>query len=199
MNQNSKLPLGEDSGLVLKVANGDIEAFERLHQRYAPLLKQFFVIRGVGRNSADDLVQKIFTHLWQQRKNFRGVSSFEAYLFGIARNTLYNEIRRSRTITGISSKKLPKFYLDTGKMSQPEAEFYFQELTDALEAAKDKLTDEQLQALEAAHDPDVDFHKVLGELGCSKEAYKSHLKRARKRLMEFLAPLFTDEERHKEG
>ncbi len=194
MDQSSKQPLDENAGLMLKVAYGDIEAFKRLHQRFAPLLKQFFVIRGVDGNSADDLVQKIFTSLWQQRKNYRVESSFKAYLYSMARNTLYKEIRRSRRIKGISLKKQKKFEADTHNvLSQPEAELYFQELNEALKATKAKLTDEQLQALQAAQDTDSDLQKVLEEIGCSKGAYKKRLKRTRKRLRVLLAPFFTDE------
>ena len=195
MNQDSKKPLDENARLMLKAADGDIEAFKRLYQRYAPLLWQLFVIRGVNRNTADDFVQKIFASLWQQRKNYRPESSFETYLFSIARNTLYSQIRQSHRIAGIISKKQTDSHEDTyNALSQPEAEFYFLELTDALDAAKAKLTDEQQLALQASQEPDIAFNKVLEELKCSKEAYKSHLKRARKRLREFLAPFLWNDE-----
>ena len=194
MNQDSKPPLDENARLMLKTADGDIDAFKRLYQRFAPLLRQFFVIRGVDRYSADDLVQKIFLSLWQQRKNYYVASSFEAYLYSMARNTLYNEIRRSSRIDKISSKKHPGFEANTNNvLSQPEADFYFQELNVALETAKTKLTEEQFQALQAAQDTDSDFQKVLEELGCSKEVYKKRLKLARKRLRELLNPIFGNE------
>ena len=200
MDQDSKVPLDENARLMRKVADGDIEAFKRLYQRYAPLLMHLFVSRGADRNSADDFVQKIFTCLWEQRKGFRGESSFETYLYGIAKRTLNKEIRRSREIAEISSKKHPEFDVDIDKiLSQPEAEFYFQELTAALETAKAKLTDEQLQALDASQATGIDFYNVLEELGCSKRAYKKRLKRARKRLRELLAPFFTDEERREKS
>ena len=194
MNQDSKKPLDENARLMLKAADGDIEAFKRLYQRYAPLLRQLFVIRGVNRNTADDFVQKIFASLWQQRKNYRPESSFETYLFSIARNTLYSQIRQSHRITGISSKKQTDSHEDTyNALSQPEAEFYFQELTDALEVAEAKLTAEQRKALQASQEPDIPSNKVLEELGCSKRAYKSRLKRARKRLRELLNPILGNE------
>jgi RNA polymerase sigma-70 factor (ECF subfamily) len=195
MNQDSKLPFDENDGLMRKAADGDIEVFDRLFQRLAPLLMHFFVIRGVDSNSAEDLVQKIFTCLWERRNRFHLESSFEAYLYSMARNTLYEEIRQSHKITKITSKKQPYSDKDTYKaLSQPEVEFYIKELTDALEAAKAKLTDKQIQAMEFAQTPDRDLHKVLEELGWSKESYKSHLKRARRRMRELFYPFFLDEE-----
>ena len=198
MNQDSKLPLGENAGLMRKTADGDIDAFKRLHQRFAPLLTQFFVMRGVNRNSADDLVQIIFTHLWERRKNFRVVSSFEAYVFSMARNTLYQEIRQSHKKAGLSSKKHPKSDVDTHNiLSQPEAEFYLQELTESLEAAKTKLTAKQYQALEFSQASEVPLSKILEELDCSHGAYKGLIKRARKQIWEFLDPIYLEEEKHK--
>lgn len=200
MDESSKKPLDENAGLMQKAADGDIDAFKRLYQRYAPLMKQFFVIRGVDSNLADDLVQKIFTSLWQQRKSYRVKSSFETYLYSMARNTLYNEIRQSNRITAKSLKKRPKFEADTHNiLSQPESELYFQELTEALETAKAKLTDEQFQALQAFQTTDIDFQQVLKKLGCSEGVYKNRLKRARKQLRELLAPFLPDKKKRKKG
>jgi RNA polymerase sigma-70 factor (ECF subfamily) len=194
MDRSPKVPLDENAKLMQKAANGDIKAFDRLFQRFAPLLMHLFVRRGVDLNSADDLAQKIFIHLWRQRKNYRPESSFETYLFSIARNILNKEIRRSCKITKIRSKKQPDSDKGTyNALSQPEAEFYLKELTDALESAKAKLTAKQQKALQASQQSDTNFHEVLKELGCSKGVYKNRLKRARKRLRELLAPFFTGE------
>jgi DNA-directed RNA polymerase specialized sigma24 family protein len=43
-------------------------------------------------------------------------------------------------------------------------------------------------------DGEVPLTKTLEELGCSHKAYKSRLKRTRKRLKELLAPFFEEEE-----
>ena len=198
MNQDSKMPLDENVELMLKAADGDIGAFKSLYKKFAPSLRHYFLLRGVNPCSADDLVQKIFLSLWQQRKNYYPASSFETYLYSIARNALNNEKRRSRRIGKISPKKHPGFVANTNNiLSQPEAEVYFQELNEALKKAKEKLTFEQKQAFLASQARDIDFHKTLEELGCSKGAYKKRLKRARKRIMELLDPYFTDEEKRK--
>jgi RNA polymerase sigma-70 factor (ECF subfamily) len=179
MDKSPKQPLNENARLMLKAAEDDFEAFDSLYLRYAPLLMHLFVKRGVDLNSAEDFVQKIFSSLWERRKRFHLESSFEAYLYSMARNALYGEIRKSRKIARTSIKK--QQVCDEGKyksLSQPEAESYLGELTEALEAVKTRLTNEQYQALQIAQDPDIDLHKALEQLGWSKEAYKSHLKRA---------------------
>jgi len=78
-------------------------------------------------------------------------------------------------------------------LSQPELELYLKELTAAIEQAKGKLTEAQRQALDAANALDIDLNDVSKEIGCSHSAFKSRLKRARKRLRELLAPFLNDE------
>jgi RNA polymerase sigma-70 factor (ECF subfamily) len=194
MDKSPKQQHDENARLMLKAADGDIGAFNRLFQRYAPLLMYLFVKWGVDLNSAEDFVQKIFSSLWEQRKQFHLESSFEAYLYSMARNALYGEIRKSHKITKVIPKK--QSYSDEGiykALSQPEDELYLEELIEALEASKAKLTDEQLEALEISQDPDIDLHKTLKELGLSYGAYKGLIERARKQIREHLDPIFLEE------
>ena len=195
MDRNPSEPLDENARLMRQVAaDDDFEAFERLHQRFAPILMHLYVRRGATRISADDFVQKIFIGLWEQRKSFRGESSFETYLFSMTRHILSKEIRQSRKLTEIDVKVRPQITtVSLNGLSQPEAELYLQELTDALETAKAELTAGQRQALEASQDGDIPMNRILEELGCSHKAYKSRLKRARKRMRELLVPFLKED------
>ena len=194
MDKGSKEPFDENARLMLKVANDDIEAFERLYKRFAPLLMHLFIKWGVSSDSAEDMVNKIFASVWKQRKGFRLETSCGAYFYGMARNIMYEEIHKSYKNNNISLKNQTDS--DEGmymSLSQPEAELYMKQLTEAIEATKTKLTIEQLDALEISQDPNIEVDKMLKKLGCSKEAYKSHLKRARKQLRKSLASFLTDE------
>ena len=53
MSRNTKQPLDGNVRLMLKTADGDIEAFDHLFQRFAPLLMHLFVRQGVDLNSAE--------------------------------------------------------------------------------------------------------------------------------------------------
>lgn len=184
MSRSSKSPLDESDKLMRKVAEGDSEAFKCLHHRFAPILRQIFVRRGANLGSSDDFIQKIFTCLWERRRDFRGESSFETYLISIARHTLNKEIKQSRKTAETGLKERPGFD-GHSSLSQPESEFYLKELADSLERAKAKLTAKQRQALGASQE-------ASGKPGCSDGAFRSRLKRARNRLRELIAPFFNE-------
>ena len=121
-------------------------------------------------------------------------SSFETYLFSIAWRMLSREVRESHRSPkkGLKGRSEPIKDSPDG-LSQPESELYLKELTAAIEEAKGKLTERQRQVLDAANAFDIDLSEESAELGCSRSALRSRLKRARKRLRELLAPFLNDE------
>ncbi len=172
-----------------KVADDDAEAFSCLYCKFSPVLRRFLANWDGHYALADDFIQKVFTRLWEQRKNFRAESSFQTYLFSIARYTLNEEKRKFGRIV----KKYSVFdsSCDNG-LSQPEAEFYLKELMTTYNEVKTKLTDVQRQTLELFRTTDVPFRNVSKMIGCSPKALESRLYRARKRLQELLAPILRE-------
>ena len=194
MMARSSKGLVNKSTRLIRVPAGDFEAFERLYTRFAPILMHLFVKRGADLTLADDLTQKVFVCLWERRKSFRAASSFETYLLSIAKHTLIKELRESRRAaeTGLKGHRELKGNSHSG-LSDPELELYLRELAAAVERAKAKLTFEQRQALAVSQSRRISFSTLARKLGCSQEALKSHLKRARRRMRELLAPILDDE------
>lgn len=183
--------IDEAAKLMRKVANGDIDAFNCLYDEFCPILRRLFAKCDHRHMSLDDFIQEVFTRLWQQRKNYRGTSCFLTYLLGIARYTLNEKIRQSYKMARIGNlEELASFTLDShDDLSQPEAKCYLKELAAAVKEAKAKLTAKQRQVLELSQNTETSLHKASQKLGCSPEALRCRLKRARKRSRELLASI----------
>lgn len=177
--------------LMRKVSDGDVDAFDRLYDQFGPVLRRVFANCDDRHMSSDDFIQEVFTRLWQQRKNYRGTSRFLTYLLGIARYTLNEKMRQSYKMARMGYLEgLTGFTVDShDSLSQPEAELYGKELTAALKEAKAKLTAKQRQVLELSQATKVSLHKASRKLGCSPQALRCRLKRARKRSRLLLAPI----------
>jgi RNA polymerase sigma factor (sigma-70 family) len=74
-------------------------------------------------------------------------------------------------------------------LSQPEAKFYLKELAAAVKEVKSKLTAKQRQVLELSQTTGTSLNKASQKLGCSTDALRCRLKRARKKSRELLAPI----------
>lgn len=83
----------DDAELYARWRGGDTAAAKGLVERHYDSITRFFRTK-VGPQRCDDLVQRTF--LAAAEGNYRGESSFRAYLFGIARNVLLDHFRLSR-------------------------------------------------------------------------------------------------------
>ena len=85
-----------DEKLLTRFLNGEEEAFEALVVRYeAPLRKLAYgLVRDWG--LAEDVAQDAFIRAYRKATTFRGGSSAKAWLYRIAINRAYDELRRIR-------------------------------------------------------------------------------------------------------
>lgn len=196
-NDGSKLKghVDETVELMRKVANGDIEAFNCIYSKFCPILRNFFANYDGHHISSDDCTQEVFTRLWQMRKSFKGESLFITYLLSMARHILNEKMRQTHKMVRIEYlKQVTRFTMDFHNgLSQPESELCLKELTAALERIRAMLTAEQRQALEISQAVDVSLAGKSQKLGCSREAFRSRLKRVRKRFAALLATVLENE------
>lgn len=75
---------------------GDLKAFGELVRQNEGWVRGFLRARIRDWSSADDLAQDVFVTAFRNIRGFRGDSSFETWLRGIATNHLRNFIRKRR-------------------------------------------------------------------------------------------------------
>jgi RNA polymerase sigma factor (sigma-70 family) len=83
-----------DLALLERWRAGERDAGEALFERHFDSLYRFFQSKSSG--DADELVQATLLACLGAKHQFRGDSSFRAYLFSIARNKLYRYLRDRR-------------------------------------------------------------------------------------------------------
>ncbi len=92
-----------DDELVLYLKQGDHAAFTEIYVRYAGALYNHAYHLLQNRNEVKDIVQEIFTALWNRRANLEIKTNLAGYLYVAARN---------RVIKIISHQKIKTKYLD---------------------------------------------------------------------------------------
>lgn len=86
------VPMMDDAALLAAWAQGDRPAGAALVERHYDSVVRFF--RNKAGDEADDLVQRTFLATAEAAGRFRGQGSVRAWIFGIARNVLFEHIRR---------------------------------------------------------------------------------------------------------
>src|SRR5271154_7191050 len=83
-----------DVALMLRVRNGDTDAFRELIERHQRAVVNT-IHRAIGDASeAEDLAQRVFVQVYRSAKRYKPTAKFTTWLFTITRNTILNEHRR---------------------------------------------------------------------------------------------------------
>src|ERR1041385_3442677 len=86
--------LDPDAALMLRVKQGDLEAFEELVDKYQQPIVNLISRTLQDPTEAEDLAQNVFLQVYKSAHRYRVSAKFSTWLYTIARNLCLNEIRR---------------------------------------------------------------------------------------------------------
>jgi RNA polymerase sigma-70 factor (ECF subfamily) len=87
-------PVSDDIELVERLQKGDVEAFDRVYEKYSGKLYSFGLKYLKSTDEAEELVQSVFLKLWENHRNLKKELSFKSYLFTIAYNDICKLFRK---------------------------------------------------------------------------------------------------------
>ena len=86
-----------DDALVIRLREGDEQAYAELYRRVYPRVFRFALRRLGDPTEAEDVAQDVFLEVYRSIERYEGRSNLLSWIFGIARHTTLNRFsRRSR-------------------------------------------------------------------------------------------------------
>ena len=175
-----------DEELVKKFTVGDINAFEALVVRYQKSIVNF-IYRMIGNfQEAEDLAQETFIKVYQFAHTYEGRSSFATWLFGIASNLCYDNLRAKShwDCIFIDEKKeaIREQLLGESAIPSPQKAAEDSELADLIETAIGKLPVQQRQAIVLREYYGFSYSEIAEVAKCSVAAVKSRIHKAKLQL-----------------
>ncbi len=183
------------------------ENFRCLFERYSRPIADFFKNRGFSNEECRDLTQETFLGVYQGIADFRLDSSFETWLFRIARNRWCNAIRdRSRKKRaaqevpldeGPDADKDSAFLAEidlasSGESAGPLTHVLIEEGLRLLRDAVTELPPVQQRLFLLRFGQELKYREIAGVMGIPEGTVKSQLSRARESLKEVLGDYYTD-------
>ncbi len=176
MTKNADIVLFE------KVQNRDSLAFDELMRHYSPELNSFILRIVSNVEDAQDILQDTFVRVWEKSHQFKGNSSVKTWIFRIAINLSYNQLKR-RKRWGFSLIDELKILISG---SDPEKETEQKFHSTLLEKSLDMLTPRQHAVVMARLYEDLPFAQISTALGCSENAAKVHFHEGKKRIEKYI-------------
>ncbi len=176
MYLNIKCLLDESSniikGLLLKVAEGDENAFGQLFKIYYNLLGDFIMRITESELLTQEIVQDVFLKIWLNRSSLSDIVSFKAYLLVVARNHAFNCLKQIAR-----EKNRKKEWINTVLY---HASNYVEEATNIendylIDEAVELLPPQQKKVYILSRKNGMKQQEIATELNISLETVKKHM------------------------
>ena len=156
--------LNDEHALVLRLIEGDEDAFCELYAAYKNRLIYFAMRFLKSREYAEDIFQDAFTVVWQGRRFINPDASFSAYLYTIVRNRILNQLRDLANQDKLWEQILSQAVDYTNNTKET---VFANDLRQFIVRALQQLTPRQREIFEMSREQQMSHREIAEALGIS--------------------------------
>jgi RNA polymerase sigma-70 factor (ECF subfamily) len=176
-----------DAELVARSKAGDKEAFGELVRRYQKPVFRIVLRMVKSPDDADDLTQDTFVRAHRGLKTFKEEFDFHPWLYRIAVNQAINFLNKRKRQAAVDLEDVPEGDIKSGP--EPESPLQSasrQELLKKLDAALERLPDEQRTVFLLRVQEGLSYEEIAETMETPKGTVMSRLARARMALRKYM-------------
>lgn len=173
----------EERSLILRLIEGDEDAFCELYATYKNRLIYFAMRFLKSREYAEDVFQDAFTVVWQSRRFINPDASFSFYLYTIMRNRILNQLRNAA-----NEEKLKESILSQALdyTEDTKREVMLNDLKSLISHALQQLTPRQREIFEMSREAQLSHKEIADKLGISVNTVQEHISTSLKLIRTYL-------------
>lgn len=180
----------ELQAVVRRAQAGSLDDFQQLYSLFGEGIYAF-IWRLVGSpDEAEDLTQETFLKAFADLRNLRDVGQFKFWLYRIARNEVYQRIRKSkrRPEVSIDNQEIPyyEFIPDENSFPDPERRMLSRELNEVVQQCLQSLKPKYRDVFVLAVFEKMSYEDITKVVGRSLLSVKTDIYRARLAMKEAL-------------
>jgi RNA polymerase sigma-70 factor (ECF subfamily) len=177
LNQGSNLNETTDEHLIQAVAGGNLEAFNKLVQRYqAPAWRTAYRFLG-DRMEAEDIAQETFLKVLEAAPRYRPTATFRTYFYRILTNLCIDRTRKKHPTVDIDD--IPE---TPDSSFNPSESLIEKERGAQIRTVLDSLPAKQKAAMILKHYEELSYAEIARILGLTPKAVERLISRARSSL-----------------
>ena len=164
--------LADERSLVLRLIDGDEDAFCELYVAYKERLLYFAMRFLKSKEYAEDIFQDTFAVIWQGRRFIDPDASFSAYVHTIVRNRILNQLR-----TFEQQERLREHLLSQAVdySNDTKQEILFNDLRRLIAQALQLLTPRQREIFLMSREKEMSHKEIADALGISVNTVQEHI------------------------
>ena len=168
-----------------QLTEGNESAFKQIYDRY--WLSIYKTVKRYTKSPevAEDIVQEIFTTLWNNRSNFREVINLEYYLITMAKNLTYKTLRKMAFEKSVKDHWSSEVLQEENSMNDPILDQQYAQL---IQRAAGLLPSQQKQIFHMAKVEGLSHKDIAAQLNISHLTVKTHMAKALRSIRHYLLP-----------
>ena len=175
--------LSDERSLVLRLIEGDEDAFCELYAAYKNRLIYFAMRFLKSREYAEDIFQDAFAVVWQGRRFINPDASFSAYLYTIVRNRILNQLRDLSNQDKLREQILSQAVNYT---NETKDEIIANDLRQFISRALQQLTPRQREIFQMSRERQMSHRERAEVLGISVNTVQESISRSLRTLRTYL-------------
>lgn len=175
-----------DHELVEALRGSEQRAFNVLYDRYFQRVYNFSFARLRDHSETEEVVQETFTSVFRSIAAFRGDALLVSWIYGIARNTINNHLRRAKTYEMRIEQARPELIRNHSSLSNcsPEDHLNLRRCADAIQDRLKSVADWQAEIFVLRHMDNLPIGEIATRMSRSNDAVRSSLYRVKRLLVE---------------
>lgn len=162
----------DERSLVLRLIDGDEDAFCELYASYKNRLIYFAMRFLKSREYAEDIFQDAFTVIWQGRRFINPDTSFSSYLYTIVRNRVLNQLRDLDNQDKLKEQILAQAVDYT---EDTKHRIMADDLRHLIACAMQQLTVRQREVFRMSREEQMSHQEIADALGISINTVQEHI------------------------
>lgn len=175
--------LTDERSLVLRLIDGDEDAFCELYAAYKSRLIYFAMRFLKSREYAEDIFQDAFTIIWQGRRFINPDTSFSSYLYTIVRNRILNQLRDLANQDKFKEQVMSQA-IDYN--NDTKNEILANDLQQLISHALQRLTPRQREIFEMSREQQMSHKEIAEALGISVNTVQESISTSLRTLRTYL-------------
>lgn len=177
-------PIYNESLLLEQLRAGSTEAFTQLYYAYSGQMYVNILRLVKDKQVTEEIVQEIFTRIWQKRDQLVFKTDFSAYLYRMGQNLVidfYRKLQRDRKLLERFKANVSEYY------EHIEENLYFRESNTLVQRAMDTLSPQQKKVFQLCKLDGWSYHQAALLLDISPFTVKEYLSLASKAVRSYLS------------
>ena len=175
--------LHDSKFLFLQISEGNVKSFEILFNTYKDRIYSLAIKLIRNSSAAEEIVQEVFLSVWHNKGRLRDVENADAYLFTIAYNKIFAQLRA----VSKDQKLLQELIINyTDKINITEEQIDLNQSLDVINQVIDQLPEQRRLIFLYSREEGLSYKEIADRLNISPHTVRNQLADAKKQIRQLL-------------